>query len=77
MTEYVLSHATGKDIILVYDGPHGISQRTIRICDVNDSLLRGVEDGKMKSFRRDRVLAASWDAHASDKTGINHGRYKI
>ncbi len=58
MTEYVLSHATGKDIILVYDGPHGISQRTIRIWDVNDDLLRGVEDGKMKSFRRDRVLAA-------------------
>ena len=60
MTEYVLSHAAGKDIILVYDGPHGISQRIIRIRDVNEHLLRGVEDGKMKSFRRDRVLAASW-----------------
>lgn len=60
MTDYILNHSVGRSICLLYDGPSGITSRTLQVFFVNDTILRGLEDGHPKTFRRDRVLSAGF-----------------
>lgn len=60
MTNYILNHSVGRNICLLYDGPSGITSRTLHVFFVNDTILRGVENGHPKTFRRDRILSAGF-----------------
>jgi len=69
MTDYVLNHSIGRMVILVYSGSQGLTERTIRVISVNNLYIRGFEGDQIKTFRRDRILAAGW---MGVRTGNEH-----
>lgn len=60
MTDYILNHAVGRSIHLLYEAPSGITSRTLHVFFVNDTIIRGMENGHPKTFRRDRILSAGY-----------------
>ncbi len=70
MTDYVLNHSVQRDVVLVYDGPHGLTERTIRVISVNDHQIRGLDGDCIKTFRRDRILAAGWVGIRSNRVSV-------
>ncbi len=60
MTEYILDHARDRDIVLIYESTAGITQRLVHVVTVTDGFIRATDGGKIKTFRRDRILSACW-----------------
>jgi hypothetical protein len=71
MTKYILDHAAGRDCTIMYEGKNGVTRRSIHVLSVDEHRICGLEDNQLKTFRRDRILAATWQ-HAYEPS---HGQY--
>lgn len=60
VTKYILDHAVGRDCTIIYEGKKGVSRRIVHILSVDEHRICGLEDDQLKTFRRDRILAATW-----------------
>ena len=71
MTNYILDHSVGRDILLIYEGTSGITERVVHVTSVSTTLIKALDAGKPKSYRRDRILAASWLRSSTTNSGIS------
>ena len=60
MTKYILDHAVGRDCTIIYEGKKGVSRRIVHVLSVDEQRICGLEGDQLKTFRRDRILAATW-----------------
>lgn len=66
MTKYILDHAAGRDCTIMYEGKNGVTRRSIHVLSVDEYRICGLEENQLKTFRRDRILAAAWTSIYAD-----------
>ncbi len=60
MKNYVLDHAKDKDILLVYEGRNGITERRVHVVTVNEQWIRTYQNGQWLTFLRKNILSCDF-----------------
>lgn len=76
MTNYILDHSTGRAIVMIYENSSGITERVVHVTAVTATLIKALDAGKPKTFRRDRILSASW-LHGSSTASLPHANTAV